>query len=174
MKNKESLFTKYMMLFYGISGPLDEYKKQEMRRIGNNSFIVSLFYICISSLFFVIYGIHNKYAGSIYAMVNVVFLVILSIYISIATHKAKLTELDVNDAISYKIAHKSAIYKGFGAAIYFGLFMYLWNAVMEHFIDGKSFYLAFFKPEKGFIIFIIGGIVFGIAMYIQWRIRIKK
>lgn len=75
MNNKESLFTKYMMLFYGISGPLDEYKKQEMHRIGNNSFIVTMFYIILSSLFFMIYGLHNSYAGIIYAMSNVFFYV---------------------------------------------------------------------------------------------------
>ncbi|TPR39098.1 DUF3278 domain-containing protein [Apilactobacillus micheneri] len=27
-KKKESLFTKYIKMFYGVSGPLDEYKRQ--------------------------------------------------------------------------------------------------------------------------------------------------
>lgn len=98
----------------------------------------------------------------------------MSIYISIAAHKSKLTENDVTDGDSYKNAKKSAIYKGIGSCIYFAFFLYLWNAIMEKFIDGGSFLGALFHPEGVAFQFVIGGIIFGIAIYIQWIIRIKK
>ena len=43
MEKKNSLFFRYMKYWYGIYGPLDEYKRSEVERIGNNAFfIVSL------------------------------------------------------------------------------------------------------------------------------------
>lgn len=38
MEKKTSLFFRYMKYWYGIYGPLDEYKRSEVERIGNNAF----------------------------------------------------------------------------------------------------------------------------------------
>ena len=43
---KETLTEKLIKRIYGISGPLDEYKRREADRIGNQVFIV-LFYLMI-------------------------------------------------------------------------------------------------------------------------------
>ena len=45
MKHKETLMEKMIKRFYGISGVLDEYRLQEIRRIGNNAFIFLFYYI---------------------------------------------------------------------------------------------------------------------------------
>ncbi|TPR42341.1 DUF3278 domain-containing protein [Apilactobacillus micheneri] len=52
MNNRESFFTKCIKRFYGITGPLDEYKRQEINRIGNNAFIVCWIYIMLSNFMF--------------------------------------------------------------------------------------------------------------------------
>lgn len=38
---KTSLWLKFIKRFYGINGELDEYREQEVNRIGNKLFIVS-------------------------------------------------------------------------------------------------------------------------------------
>lgn len=40
MKAKETRFEKYMKFWYGISGPLDEQKRQVMNQIGNRAFFI--------------------------------------------------------------------------------------------------------------------------------------
>ncbi|MCF7522908.1 DUF3278 domain-containing protein [Levilactobacillus brevis] len=41
MTNQENLWDKIVKHFYGISGNFDEYKRQEVNRIGNNAFMIS-------------------------------------------------------------------------------------------------------------------------------------
>ncbi|QYN53903.1 DUF3278 domain-containing protein [Lactobacillus panisapium] len=41
MEKKTSLFFRYMKYWYGIYGPLDEYKRSEVERIGNNAFFIT-------------------------------------------------------------------------------------------------------------------------------------
>lgn len=41
MTNQESLWDKIVKHFYRISGNFDEYKRQEVNRIGNNAFMIS-------------------------------------------------------------------------------------------------------------------------------------
>ena len=43
MKAKETRFEKYMKFWYGISGPLDEQKRQVMNQIGNRAFFIFFF-----------------------------------------------------------------------------------------------------------------------------------
>ena len=43
MEAKETKFEKYMKFWYGISGPLDEQKRQVMNRIGNRAFFIFFF-----------------------------------------------------------------------------------------------------------------------------------
>ena len=54
MKHKETLMEKMIKRFYGISGVLDEYRLQEIRRIGNNAFIFLFYYILMSNVVAVI------------------------------------------------------------------------------------------------------------------------
>ena len=54
MKHKETLMEKMIKRFYGISGVLDEYRLQEIRRIGNNAFIFLFYYILLSNFVAVI------------------------------------------------------------------------------------------------------------------------
>ena len=48
---KETFTEKLIKRTYGISGPLDEYKRREADRIGNQVFII-LFYLMIFGILF--------------------------------------------------------------------------------------------------------------------------
>ncbi|TPR19345.1 DUF3278 domain-containing protein [Apilactobacillus timberlakei] len=173
-KKKESLFTKYLKMFYGVSGPLDEYKRQEINRIGNNSFIACWLYIATLSLFLIFYGTsHPQNAISIFIVANFVFLMILSVYIIIATKRSKLTTNEVS-VDNYKKAKRKVVYKGIGFGIYFVLAMYLITPLTSLSSGNKSYIESLKHPEGGFLSFIVGGLIFGISMYIIMRIRIKK
>ena len=56
---KETLTDKLMKRFYGITGPLDEYRKQEINRIGNLSFIYLFYTILFANVIAII--ISKKY-----------------------------------------------------------------------------------------------------------------
>ena len=51
---KETLTDKLMKRFYGITGPLDEYRKQEINRIGNLSFIYLFYTILFANVIAII------------------------------------------------------------------------------------------------------------------------
>ena len=41
-KKKVSLLDRYIKYWYGISGPLDEYKKAKIDQIGNKAFFIAM------------------------------------------------------------------------------------------------------------------------------------
>ncbi|UQS84668.1 DUF3278 domain-containing protein [Apilactobacillus apisilvae] len=174
MKNKESLFTKYLKMFYGISGPLDEYKTQTMNRIGNKSFIACWLYMAFLSLFLIYYGMENpKISVTVCIASNFIFLMILSISIIVATKKAKLTTNEVF-VDNYKQAKRKAAFKGIGFGIYFAIAMYLITPLMQLSSSNKSYIDLLKNPDGGFLGFIVGGFVFGLCMYLVYRMRMKK
>lgn len=161
-------------MFYGISGPLDEYKTQTMNRIGNISFIFCFWYILISNLVFLYYGFNDpEHSFIVYACCNFLFVMIISAYIIIASRRAKLTVKEVS-VFDYKHEKRKVIYKGIGLGIYFGLGMYLIMPLSSVFIDHESYVDQLIHPDGGFLSFILMGLYFGICMYIVMRIRIKK
>ncbi|WP_181399341.1 DUF3278 domain-containing protein [Apilactobacillus timberlakei] len=173
-KKKESLFTKYIKMFYGVSGPLDEYKRQEINRIGNNSFIACWWYILTSNLIFLYYGFNDpKHSFIVCACINFVFIMFISIYIIVASRRAKLTTNEVS-VFDYKNEKRKALYKGVGLGIYFGFAMYIIMPLSAVFINHESYVGQLIHPDVGFLSFILMGLYFGFCMYIIMRIRIKK
>ena len=107
MKAKETRFEKYMKFWYGISGPLDEQKRQVMNRIGNRAFFI--FFLGMDAAFLIslvlisFYGTNVAYiflSGSFFVM-----LMIVSFYVIFQSKKFKLTdnEIEKNEVSNAKI-----------------------------------------------------------------------
>ena len=158
MKSKESLFVKYMKYFYQISGPLDEYRKHEMERIGNNAF----FFLYIGELLTTIIVLFiSQVMGirvSFYILLGVnIWLMPLSIlsYISWASKKAGISNNEI-EVSNVKQAKKRIIFRSIFSSIGWGLFMWFALALFDTWQDPQVSFLANLEMTIGFImVFVI-------------------
>lgn len=170
---KRNLGEKFMKRFYGISGPLDEYKRQEVNRIGNNAFVFLFYYTLFANLLACLFGV--KYPeqtlwGLIIANITVMAFGIC-LYIMAASADAKLTENEVESKDVPKTKQgiiKSGIYSG----IFFAVLMHLINGLFSVVGDGAD-YAIFIDPRR-LMISLAGGILFGAVMMVIALGRVKK
>ena len=166
MKAKETRFETYMKFWYGISGPLDEQKRQVMNRIGNRAFFI--FFLGMDAAFLIslvlisFYGANVAYiflSGSFFVM-----LMIVSFYVMFQSKKFKLTdnEIEKNEVSNAK---KSAWIRGMMSGLFFGIMMLILNFLTSY-GDGSWTWIEI--PSS-----IIGGLFFGIVMSLVWVHRIK-
>ncbi|WP_181398794.1 DUF3278 domain-containing protein [Apilactobacillus micheneri] len=175
MNNKESLFTKCIKRFYGITGPLDEYKRQEINRIGNNAFIVCWIYIMLSNFMFFFLGYnHPEYSVIIYGGSNFIFLMLISIYIIVASHRSGLTINEVAEK-NYKNEKRKISYRIILSGIYFGFIIYLLNPLTSVVVDHKSYLNQIIHPSKGDLLQCLFETFFWcLFMYLIMKSRMKK
>jgi len=172
MKTKETLATKLIKRFYGVQGVLDEYRRQELYKIGNTGFMVMFYYALISNfiVLFVFSLDDYKHTEAIlmwYVSVNMIFLICgICGYIIFTTKRKHLieNEVEVKDIKSQK---KRLIYVSIRQGIMFGILTFIFNGIMSpHFSDLTSW--------RAIGAHIIEGIFFGVAMYLFQRINLKK
>ncbi|WP_125587690.1 DUF3278 domain-containing protein [Companilactobacillus jidongensis] len=102
MKTRESFSTKFIKYFYGIDGELDEYRRSELNRIGNNAYMILFYYLLVSTIVVELVGRNNFQSLQNYLFFNLLFLMLGSgMYTVIAIHKLKLNITDVS-AMNYK------------------------------------------------------------------------
>lgn len=175
MKNKENFLTKCIKRFYGITGPLDEYKRQEINRIGNNSFIICWIYLMISNFIFFFCGYnHPEHAVITYGGVNFIFLMSISFYIMIASYRSKITINEVSEN-NYKNEKRKIKYRMIISGIIFGLLIYLINPLTSVVVDHESYLNQIIHPTKRYLIQCILETVFWcLFMYLIMKNRTKK
>ena len=97
MKAKETRFEKYMKFWYGISGPLDEQKRQVMNQIGNRAFFI--FFLGMDVAFLISLVLFSMYKADVtYLFLSGSFFVMLmpvNLYIMQQSRKARLTDNEV-------------------------------------------------------------------------------
>ena len=95
---KETISTKIIKRFYGIHGPLDEYRRNELNRIGNN---IAIFLLSINLLLSFIASLlmlsTNNSELTLDIVVSVLLLTVFASlgYILYETKRHHLTEIDV-------------------------------------------------------------------------------
>ena len=99
MENKSSLFIRYMKYWYGIYGPLDEYKRSEVERIGNNAFFMTSVPMAFVMLIAII--VDNLYTASLAYIIILFGWIIIELtsnfYISKQLKKLKLQVYEVEN-----------------------------------------------------------------------------
>lgn len=162
MKTKKtSLWLKFIKRFYGINGELDEYREQEVNRIGNKLFIGLFFF----ELFFstIILLINQMIATTAFLYINlfVLIFVIPIILLVMLTNRDLQTSLEVPKN-EVEQTRQKARKKGWLAGGIFALFMLVFNAFSK-WQEGEN-PLELFTNPLGLIAIILGGVIFGAAM----------
>lgn len=174
MINKDSLRTKIIKRFYGITGEYDEYKEHEVNRIGNNAFIILWCYVLISTFIATLFA--SKYpieALKIYLGCNIfVTIFVVNLYLVIASKKSMLTEIDVTKE-DYNTAKTSALITGIKSGLIFGFCMYFLKGLIDVSFDNITF-SYYFSSLKNILTSICNGLIFGLFSYVVSRNRIKK
>ena len=131
MKAKETRFEKYMKFWYGISGPLDEQKRQVMNRIGNRAFFI--FFLGMDVAFLISLVLFSMYKADVaYLFLSGSFFVMLmavNLYIMQQSRKARLTDNEV-EKDELPEAKKAAWTKGMISGAIFGILMLILELVI--------------------------------------------
>ncbi|MGQ7462070.1 DUF3278 domain-containing protein [Streptococcus suis] len=169
---KENFQDKLIKRFYGIAGPLDEYRKQEAFRLGNTCFI--LLFWGTNLLTLVALALSKRFPEVIaygYPVTLLLAYLSASTYIMFKLRHSQLDSLDVEELTSKEQKQlKGASIK---FALYFTTVMYIWTVVFEAWMEGLNPLDHLFDLRK-FLAASLGGVFTGIAIEIMLRKRMKK
>ncbi|MGQ7382569.1 DUF3278 domain-containing protein [Streptococcus suis] len=169
---KETFQDKLIKRFYGIAGPLDEYRKQEAFRLGNTCFI--LLFWGTMALTLLALALSKRYPEVVaygYPVTLLLAYLSASTYIMFKLRHSQLDSLDVEE-LTTKEQKK---FKGASIkfALYFTCGMYIWNTGFDAWMEGLNPLDHLFDLRK-FLAACLGGIFTGIAIEITLRKRMKK
>ncbi|MCK3881074.1 DUF3278 domain-containing protein [Streptococcus suis] len=169
---KETFQDKLVKRFYGIAGPLDEYRKQEAFRLGNTCFIL-LFWgtMVLTLLAIALYKRYPEVVAYGYPIALLLSYLSASTYIMFKLRHSQLDSLDVEELTTKEQKQlKGASIK---FALYFTTVMYIWTVVFEAWMEGLNPLDHLFDLRK-FLAACLGGVFTGIAIEIMLRKRMKK
>ena len=170
---KETFTEKLIKRTYGISGPLDEHKRREADRIGNQVFII-LFYPMIL-VNFIPLVLANKYPEIVafgYPLVIFAISMISAFYVLSQSKKTGITAID-SDMLSQKES-KQLHLPGLKAGLFFGLWMFFITPLLHILIgEGQDYFHSLLTIRNG-VSSILGSIFFGASIQFLISRRIRK
>ncbi|HFI0647956.1 TPA: DUF3278 domain-containing protein [Streptococcus suis] len=169
---KETFQEKLIKRFYGIAGPLDEYRKQEAFRLGNTCFIL-LFWgtMALTLLAITLYKRFPEVVAYGYPTALLLSTLSASMYMTSKMRHSQVDSLDVEELTSKEQKQlKGASIK---FALYFTTVMYIWVVVFGAWMEGLNPLDQLFDLRK-FLAACLGGVFTGIALEIMLRKRMKK
>ncbi|HFU4011706.1 TPA: DUF3278 domain-containing protein [Streptococcus suis] len=169
---KETFQDKLIKRFYGITGPLDEFRKKEAFRLGNTCFIPLFWGILFVTLLAV--ALAKRYPEFV-AFGYPIFILFATLglvhFLAYQLSRKQLDNLDMEELTAKE--QKKLKGSSIKFALYFTIFMELWNVLFDSWMEGTSFFDQLVDPRK-FLAAAISGILIGIALEIMLRKRIKK
>ena len=170
---KETFTEKLIKRTYGISGPLDEHKRREADRIGNQVFII-LFYPMIL-VNFIPLVLANKYPEIVafgYPLVIFAISMISAFYVLSQSKKTGITAID-SDMLSQKES-KQLHLPGLKAGLFFVLWMFFITPLLHILIgEGQDYFHSLLTIRNG-VSSILGSIFFGASTQFLISRRIRK
>ena len=170
---KETLTEKLIKRTYGISDPLDEHKRREADRIGNQVFII-LFYLMIFGNLIPLVLAYKYPQVVAFGYPIIIFLVSMAcaIYVSTQTKKTGITTIEP-DMLSEKES-KQLRYPGLKAGLFFGLWMFFITPLLGILIgEGQNYFQSLLTIRNG-VSSILGSIFFGASIQFLISRRIAK
>lgn len=169
---KETVTDKLIKHFYGITGPLDEYKRHEVDKIGNIAFIWLSWILLFGNAIALILGYRYPNITAIaYPIMLEVALFSLFIFVIWKGHRARVSEFD-KEELTEKEEQKLR-YAGLKGGLFFGFFMHLWICVMDVWFDGADFLTTLLNPHQ-LVWSLVSGLFFGLFMHIIIKLRQKR
>ena len=170
---KETFTEKLIKRTYGISGPLDEHKRREADRIGNQVFII-LFYPMIL-VNFIPLALANKYPEIVafgYPLVIFAISMISAFYVLSQSKKTGITAID-SDMLSQKES-KQLHLPGLKAGLFFGLWMFFITPLLHILLGEDQDYFHSLLTIRNGVSSILGSIFFGASIQFLISRRIQK
>lgn len=171
MKNKESISIWIIKHLYGVSGVLDERKRQEIGRIASNAYFILLVCNLLSAVIAGFIADHEKAFEFLFFAVLLGSFILVNLYVFYATTKLHLIDREI-EARDYPNAIKKSVWRAIEFGIGFGLLMYLINVIFD-WSDGIQLTSA--ATSINYIVRSTGaGIVMGIVHFLNDLFKIKK
>lgn len=162
---KETISTKIIKWFYGIHGPLDEYRRNELNRIGNN---IAIFLLSINLLLSFIASLlmlsTNNSELTLDIVVSVLLLTVFASlgYILYETKQHHLTEIDVEAKQEGKIKQKF-IKRAIGLGISFAVVIYGLTVLID-WLPNRGALIPLLTKSSTITKAIVSGITYGILI----------
>ncbi|HEM5239230.1 TPA: DUF3278 domain-containing protein [Streptococcus suis] len=169
---KETFQDKLIKRFYGIAGPLDEYRQKEAFRLGNTCFILLFWGTMVLTLLAL--ALSKRFPQVVaYGYPTALLLSTLSasMYMTSKMRHSQVDSLDVEELTTKEQKQLKGASKKF--ALYFTTVMYIWVVVFGAWMDGLNPLNHLFDLRK-FLAACLGGVFTGIALEIMLRKRMKK
>lgn len=168
---KETISTKIIKWFYGIHGPLDEYRRNELNRIGNNIAILLLTVNLLLSFIASLLMLSTN--NSELTLDIVVSVLLLTVFVSLGyilyeTKRHHLTEIDVEAKQEGKIKQKF-IKRAIGLGIYFAIAMYGLTILID-WLPNKGALIPLLTEPSTISSAIVSGLIYGLLMG-TWEIH---
>ncbi|WP_172928223.1 DUF3278 domain-containing protein [Streptococcus sp. k-378] len=170
---KETFTEKLIKRIYGISGPLDEHKRREADRIGNQVFIILFYLMTFGNLIPVVLAYKYPQIVAIgYPLVVFGISMISALYVLSQTKKTGITAIDP-DMLSEKES-KQLHYPGMKAGLLYGLMSFFSTPLLHILLGESQDYLQSLLAFKNIFSSILQSFFFGVIIQIIISRRIAK
>ena len=170
---KETFTEKLIKRTYGISDPLDEYKRREANRIGNQVFIILFYLMIFGNLIPLLLAYkYPQLVALVYPPLILVIALIVAGYLTYQMKKTGITAIDP-DMLSEKES-KQLHYPGLKVGLFFGLWMFFITPLLHILIgEGQDYFHSLLTIRNG-VSSILGSIFFGASIQFFISRRIAK
>ncbi|HEX1572014.1 MULTISPECIES: DUF3278 domain-containing protein [Streptococcus] len=170
---KETFTEKLIKRIYGISGPLDEHKRREADRIGNQVFIILFYLMTFGNLIPVVLAYKYPQIVAIgYPLVVFGISMISALYVLSQTKKTGITAIDP-DMLSEKES-KQLHYPGMKAGLLYGLMSFFSTPLLHILLGESQDYLQSLLAFENIFSSILQSFFFGVIIQIIISRRIAK
>ncbi|HIH3014700.1 TPA: DUF3278 domain-containing protein [Streptococcus pneumoniae] len=170
---KETFTEKLIKRIYGISGPLDEHKRREADRIGNQVFIILFYLMTFGNLIPVVLAYKYPQIVAIgYPLVVFGISMISALYVLSQTKKTGITAIDP-DMLSEKES-KQLHYPGMKAGLLYGLMSFFTTPLLHILLGESQDYLQSLLAFENIFSSILQSFFFGVVIQIIISRRIAK
>ena len=170
---KETFTEKLIKRTYGISDPLNEYKRREADRIGNKVFMI-LFYLMIfgNVIPLVLAYKYPQLVALVYPPLILVIALISAGYVTYQMQKTGITTIEP-DMLSEK-ENKQLHYPGLKAGLVYGIAMFFGMPLLNILMDDSKSYLTALLNTRSILSTIVAAFFFGLTVHIVVTLRIQK
>ena len=170
---KETLTEKLIKRIYGISGPLDEHKRREADRIGNQVFIILFYLMTFGNLIPLVLAYKYPQIVAIgYPLVVFGISIVAALYVVSQTKKTGITAIDP-EMLSQKES-KQLHFPGLKAGIVYGLMSFFVTPLLHILLGESQDYLQSLLAFKNIFSSILQSVFFGVVIQILISHRIAK
>ena len=170
---KETFTEKLIKRTYGISDPLDEYKRREADRIGNKIFVILFYLMTLGNLIpFVLAYKYPQIVAIGYPLVVFGISLISALYVLSQTRKTGITAIDL-DMLNEKES-KQLHHPGLKAGIFYALMSFFVTPLLHILLGESQDYLQSLLTFKNIFSSILQSFFFGVIIQIIISRRIEK